>query len=731
MASTFRSPVFTPLAAAALLALGTAARAQDASPSTPATPPATAAPQSVQIVGHNTADASGVTGFDSPLARTPLQAEAISTRMLTDIGATSLSDLTRVDASLTDSYNAVGYWTTFTLRGFQVDNKYNFRRDGLPINAETALPLENKSEVDVLKGLSGMQAGTSAPGGLVNLVVKRPDTDLRDVSLLWSQPGTIGVAADLSQRFGEARQFGARLNVSATRLDPNYRDDVGHRQTASLATDWRIDGDHLLEFEFEHSLQSQPSVPAFSMLGDMVPDPHAIDPHINLNDQPWSLPVVLQGNTMSLRYTQALAADWQLKLHALQQRLVSNDHLAFAYGLYDAATGDCGDYCHSFGSDGHYSIWDFRSDDERRQTRDLDVALSGRFATGALRHALSAGVLTTNFSARFNDEAYNLVGTGTIDGQTMVPSDPSTTTANTDRTERSTEFYLRDAVQVGADWTAWAGLRHSRLHRTSWPTSGDPSSATDYRQSFTTPWLALSRQFGERDMAYLSWGEGVESSVTPNLPTYKTPGQVQPATLSRQWEGGWKHASGDERWGLAAYDIVQPQWSDVTQDSTQDASSTNPLLHVRDGNVHARGLEAEAATRAGPFTLRASVMAQRVRTEGAGAATTPANVPQRALKALAEYAVPALPGLSVLVNMAYEGGREVTPSDSASIPGWTRYDLGARYTQAVRGATLAWRLGVDNVFDRRAWREAPYQYDHAYLFPLEPRTFHASLEGKF
>ena len=81
--------------------------------------------------------------------------------------------------------------------------------------------------------------------------------------------------------------------------------------------------------------------------------------------------------------------------------------------------------------------------------------------------------------------------------------------------------------------------------------------------------------------------------------------------------------------------------------------------------------------------------------------------------------------------MDHEGRREVLPDNTTSIPAWTRFDLGARWTQALASSTLAWRAGVDNVFDRRAWREAPYQYDHAYLFPLAARTFHASVEAKF
>ncbi len=708
----------SPLAAAAL-ALAGVAHADDATPV-----------QSVQITARGPSDTAGVTGFGQPLARTPIQADIVDDKLLADIGATSLSDLTRIDASITDSYNAVGYWTTFTVRGFQVDNQRNFRRDGLPINAETSLPLDDKSGVEVLKGLSGMQSGTSAPGGIVNLVVKRPDADLRSATLLWSQTGTVGAAADLSQRFGDQRQFGARLNLSATRLDPNFRDDKGHRSLASLAVDWRVADGSLVELEFEHSLQSQPSVPAFSTWGGVVPDPHSIDPHINLNDQPWSLPVVLQGNTMSLRVTQALARDWTLKVQALQQRLVSNDHLAFAFGANEAC-----DPCNSFASDGSFAMYDFRSDGERRQTRDLDVSIDGKFATGPLQHAATAGVLETTFTGRFHDEAYNFVGIGTSDGQTIIPDsqdNPTPASPNTDRTERSTEFYLRDSATLG-DWAAWAGLRHTRLHRQTAETPAgavidDGNAPTDYRQSFTTPWLALSRQLGAHDMAYVSWGEGVESSVTPNNPlVYKNPGAPEPTTLSRQWEAGFKHASGDGQWGVAVYDVTQPHYDDVPSDPADD---TSLLVHVRDGNVNARGVEAEAQARVGAFTLHASAMAQRVRNVGIsapGTGPTPTNVPGRSVKLLADYAVAALPGLSVLANLAYEGKREVFPDDSAQIPGWTRYDLGARYTQGA----VTWRAGVDNVFDRRAWREAPYQYEHAYLFPVEPRTLHASFEAKF
>ena len=76
----------------------------------------------------------------------------------------------------------------------------------------------------------------------------------------------------------------------------------------------------------------------------------------------------------------------------------------------------------------------------------------------------------------------------------------------------------------------------------------------------------------------------------------------------------------------------------------------------------------------------------------------------------------------------HESSRMVLPDNSAAIPGWTRFDLGARYEarQGERRWTL--RAGIDNLFDKRAWRESPYQFGHAYLFPLAPRTLWVGLE---
>ena len=113
-----------------------------------------------------------------------------ASEQLADAGVASIGGLTRLDASLGDAYNADGYWSILSSRGYTLDNRSNYRRDGLPINAETAIALDNKERLELLKGTSGIQAGTSAPGGLVDLVVKRPTGTVREARFEAREPGS-------------------------------------------------------------------------------------------------------------------------------------------------------------------------------------------------------------------------------------------------------------------------------------------------------------------------------------------------------------------------------------------------------------------------------------------------------------------------------------------------------------------------------------------------------------
>jgi hypothetical protein len=351
---------------------------------------AQAALQPVTITGKAPVAASVAGWDDVALERAPLQATTVDAERLRDAGAKRLADLVRFDPAVNAAYDTEGYIDYFTVRGFVIDNRFNYRRDGLPINAETSIPLENKARVDVLKGLSGMQAGTSAPGGLVDVIVKRPlDAPLRSAFVEWRERGSVAASVDLSQRFGIDGAFGVRLNAGAEHLDPQVRNTTGNRNVIALAGDWRASATTLVEAEVEHSHRSQPSVPGFSLLGEAVPA--VPDPRLSLNNQPWSLPNVFDATTASLRLTQKLAPDWRLVVQGLAQRLRTDDRIAFPFGCGTDSAGPGGTtYFDRFCANGNFDLYDFRSENEHRDSSTLDVSLHGTATTGAAAHAISA-----------------------------------------------------------------------------------------------------------------------------------------------------------------------------------------------------------------------------------------------------------------------------------------------------------------------------------------------------
>jgi iron complex outermembrane recepter protein len=550
--------------------------------------------------------------------------------------------------------------------------------------------------------------------------VARPTGRLRQANLGFTEPGSWGMAVDLGDRVGSDGSVGWRVHGSADRLDPPTRNSQGYRWLAATALDWRLTPGRLIEAEVEVSRQSQPSTPGFSLLGPSLPPAAGMDPRINLNNQPWSLPVVFDGTTGSLRYSHTTGEDSQLVAHVMRQRLVTDDRIAFPFGCSAENPNFVPPF--TYCSDKSFDLYDYRSENEHRTSDAAQLAWRGQGQWLGLTHQFNLGLLATRYQARFQRQAYNWAGTGTIDGLGRGTADAAQTGENTQRTERSSEWQLQDMVTLHPQWRLWAGLRHTRLTRDSVRTDG--TGSTHYGQSFSTPWLALAWQPSAQAMAYASAGQGVESDVVPNRPgQYRNAGQALPAMKSRQLELGYKHRSDAWDASLIGFDITRPASNDLNG------------ARVIDGEARHTGLEAEAEWRAGHISLRASATVLRARRQGSADHTLnglrPTNVPERSLKLQAAYNLPQVPGLALLGYASHEGRRMVLPDNSVATPGWTRIDLAARYRQTWQGHTLVWRVGVDNLADRRAWKEAPYQYDHAYLYPLAPRTMHASVQVSY
>lgn len=665
-----------------------------------------------------------VSGFgDVSAQELPFSTTTITSATLQDIGAQRVSDALRLDASVSDSYNSPAYWDILSVRGFTLDNRYNYRREGLPISAETMIPMDNKERIELLKGTSGIQAGTSSPGGLVNYVVKRAPTNaeqqIRNITLSYGQGNNGLVAADLGGRFGETAEFGYRLNIAHEDLNPFIRNTKGQRNLVALAMDWRLKPGTVVDFEFEQSHREQIGINGYSLLGGILPSP--VDPRVNLTRQSWSQPGVFDAMTGSVRIRQELDAGWRWTTQYGAQRLKTDDRLVFGYGCANPVNYT------QFCANGNFALYDFRSNNERRLSDSLESEVSGQLEMMGVIHNLTAGVLRQRQLDRLpSHQSYAPIAeTGNVSTPYSSTPNPDFSTVNTNRSEYATELSIKNRVELSDLTSVWVGLRHVMFNRSS--SRNDPSDANSMRyvDHINVPWLGLSTQLPSA-LAYASHGHGVENFVVPNSAgTYwVNAGQQLGVGRSRQSEIGLRTLNPQTpvQWHVSMFQIARPL--------AYDDGNGSRLL---DGKQTHQGLDLSASLLTGQLKLGSQVQWVQAKisdvTQTTGVVgTTPLNVPKFVLRAMAEYRFVNIPGLRAGLRVSHEGKRNVTEDERVKLPSWTTLDASTHYDTKINNVASTWTLAIDNIEDKRYWRESPKQFGHYYLYPGAPRTIRATVQ---
>jgi iron complex outermembrane receptor protein len=672
-----------------------------------------------------------VSGFDGvPLQEQPLSVSRIGNATLRDIQAQRVSDALRIEASVSDSYNLPAYWDKLSVRGFALDNRYNYRREGLPISAETIIPMDNKQRIELLKGTSGIQSGTSAPGGLVNYVIKRApinaERNIRDVTLSYGPGDNRLVAADLGGRVGDDADFGYRFNVAHEDLNPSIQHTQGHRDLIAFAMDWRISGRTRLEWEFEQSHHEQMGVNFYSLLGpgtNALPAP--VNGTRNITWQPASQPGVFDGHTGSISLKHQLDNGWAWTTQYGAQRLRSDDRLTYASGC---AAGPTSRFC----ANGDFQIHDYRSENEHRQTDVVQTDVRGQLAFGGVEHNLKASVMRQR---QLNRLPYSIADTllGSTNSITggLIPSNAAPQYwRNTNLSDYNTELALNDRVPLTHQTTAWLGLRHTQLNRESIQTDG--SAATQDVRGISTPWAALSYDISGGYTLYTSYGHGLEVETAPNLPRYTNAGQPLAALRSTQREVGLKRQHEKTTWHAVLFEITRPATTDAGSTCANN-SGANTCTRQIDGQNRHKGFELSSQTQLTQWNLEGSAMWLDAQRENATAQTElngqrPINIPRYILRGMTEYRYAGLVGLRSGLRISREGERNVTESGDITLPAWTTVDASTHYDAKIDHVAATWTLAIQNVTNKHYWRESPKSYGQYFLYPGAPRTLRATVQ---
>lgn len=684
-------------------------------------------PEVVVSAGQDRGDTASVGGFsEAPLMQTPASVSVITKEQMENQGIRTTTDVVKYDASLNEAYNAIGYAEQFSIRGFALDNFSSYRKDGLAISSDASIPLENKERIEVLKGLAGLQAGITTPGGLVNYVTKRPtDAPLRTATIGASERGTLYSAVDLGGRF-EDQRFGYRINAAAERLRSYVKGADGDRQFVSGAFDWRISSDSLMELDFDYQHKSQVTAAGYQLLGGTTL-PTGINPKVNLNDQPWTRPVESDTGNVGMRFEHKLDEAWKTILSANWYKTRRDDYAAFPAG--------CGAIYPGFCANGDYDLYDYKSENEAKTIFSTQALLQGTFQAGSISHDLTTGIATQSRRDRFGDMAYDWVDNGNMYNPTVnlsgaLIAGSSNTSGPVSLRRRDTErsIFVQDIIGLNDQWKVHAGLRYVETNRDQFDAT---SLTSQYEKEHVLPNLAVVFSPSNHISLYGSYSEGLEHGGIAPLWATNEFEMLDPAK-SRQVEFGIKaNLSNDVAVSAAIFNIRKPH--EYNRYDPVAAVST----YVRSGDAVHRGIELSAQGRINPdLQVGASLMALDAETRNTGDVNIEgkrvSNVPELKSTVYADYTLRNIPGLSVNGSWQYSGDKDFAPNSytRAEVPGYSVFNAGLRYATSIGGHATTLRFNVYNLFNKFYWRDASSLLD-GYLLAGAPRTYSISAQMDF
>ncbi|NVZ41480.1 TonB-dependent siderophore receptor [Pseudomonas sp. 21615526] len=685
----------------------------------------------VTVVGEQATDyqakKAAVAGFDNAtLLDTPASVAVITEARLKDQQARLLSEVLKNDASVGDSYAPVGYYENFVVRGFSLNPASSYKINGRTITGEQNVALENKQQVEVLKGLSGLQSGVSEPGGLINYVSKRPE-NVRSVTVSTNEHGERYLATDVGGWLGAEQQVGVRVNLAHEDIRSYVDHADGQRDFASLALDWNISPNALLQLNAEYQNREQRSVPGYQLLGGTTV-PHNVSPRDLLGYQSWSNPVGIKSLNLDGLFEYRFNEAWKASFSASRSRVVIDDYSTFAWGCYGAASCANTAVPNHFSAEGDYDISDYRSPDDTRSNEEAQAALNGQFDTGFLKHDLTFGTTALRRLVDRRESVNEYIGEGNIYEKLPVLDPYEGPLGHTYRRLDSRQYglFASDRISFNEQWQTILGGRQVRLDEETYDQAGDTTRHT--QRSVFLPQVALIYKPRPDTTLYASYSKGLSLGGTAAWFSSNAD-EVLPPTTSRQLEVGIKRDFQRLSLTAALFQITQDlQYNRPNDDGT--------LTFVQQGKQKNVGLELSANGRVTDnLQVSASVAAIRARVSGSGTddydGHQAINVPKLRASLHGDYSIPGIKGLALLGGVQYSGSKYANREASVKVDDYAVFDVGGRYSTKVGDYDTVLRLTVDNLFDKRYWRDVGESAGDGYLFLGAPRTARLSATVNF
>ncbi len=635
---------------------------------------------------------------------TPFNISSYTAQAIEDQQAGTVGDVLVNDPSVRFTTSAGHIYENYSIRGFSVN------ADDLALNGMYGLspnghaPTEFIERVEVLKGPSALLSGMSpngAVGGVVNLVPKRAgDAPLTRFTADYISSSQFGGHLDVGRRFGGRNEFGVRFNGAYRDGRSELDGQSKKRLLGALGLDYR--GERLkLSLDAyaneEDISDGSPWMASFS--GTTVPSP----PKTGTN--------LLRGTHGRL----------DNKAAVVRGEFDFNDQFT-AYAGVGARSYRYSGYINgtragNVSPAGNYTGMTYHQNGYI-DTLSAEAGLRAQARTGPVGHqlVLSATALqiesgTVNKTgASYASNIYN-PATPRLAGQPGAAPKTAETTL--------TSIALADTLSFARDRVLLtAGLRAQRVQTTTFSGTTGVQTA-DYDKSALTPALGLVvKPWSAQVSLYANYIEGLSQGDSVTDVTARNYGEVFAPYKSKQMEAGVKWDAGEITNTLSVFQISKPSMLKDTASNTYNA----------DGEQRNRGVEWNLFGQVAPQVrlLGGVTYTQALLTHTANGAfdgNTAFGAPRWAGSVALEWDTPWVPGLTLTGRAVRTSWQYLNSANTQRIPGWTRYDVGARYATRVQGRKVVFRASVENLLDRSYWTGT---FNDGFATQNAPRTFKLS-----
>jgi iron complex outermembrane recepter protein len=633
---------------------------------------------------------------------TPQSISVVPAQVLRDQAPRNLDDALSNISGVTQGNTLGSTQDTLMKRGFGDNRDGAIIRDGMPVVQGRSLNA-TAERVEVLKGPASLLYGIQDPGGMINVVSKRPQ--LQSHTELTARGSTFGSGKNGSggtlDSTGALGQSGLAYRMIVDHEDEDYWRNYGvHRESLvapSLA--WYGENTQLLA-AFEHREFLSP-----------FDRGTAIDPRTN---RPLNIPATRRldepfNNMEGRSDLYHFEADHQF-----------NDnwqgHLGYSYNreTYDASQVRItavnpvnGTLTRSMDGTGNALSTD----------RFTTLTLSGNVALAGLQHDLLFG-FDDEYRKIYRGELIRQKSATTFNylnpvyGREVEGTQVSLPDSNQLDELRTDSLFFQDSIHLTDQWIVLAGARYQVFDQQAG--KGIPFTRnTDLNGQKWIPRAGLVYRYTDALSFYGSYTE----SFKPNSSIAALAGGtvLDSATApeeSKAWELGAKWDSDDGISGtLALFDIRKRNVLVANFDSL-----TTNTVYSTAGQVRSRGVELDLS---GQLSERWSLIGGYAFTD-AWVVEDPTlkgnrlqNVPRHSGSLSAVYDFGAALGADRLRTGAgahFVGERAGNPDNDFDLPGYTVFDAFATYETKLDGQKVKFQLNVKNLFDRTYYSSAVSRY---------------------